>query len=258
MKKLFVYAAALALFACAPASAQNDNHGGDRHDSGASRAAQGSVDARGGGQNHDARGAGHAAMQQNTARGHAATTTRSFGTQQNMSRGHAATTTRSAGTHQNTPAVAATQNRFLPASGNVRPVQAGRSMANGNRNNSGWSGNTNNRQSSVNSRQGNSGWAGKTATRQPSINSLRLNVQATRRFHSSNYLQPAGYQSRHWGYGERLPRSYFARNYWITDFSMFGLFAPPTDLIWVRVGDDALLIDRYSGDIVQVDYGVFY
>ena len=73
-----------------------------------------------------------------------------------------------------------------------------------------------------------------------------------------DYRAPQGYQARHWSYGGRLPRSYFVRDYWITDFLMFGLFAPPPDLIWVRVGNDALLVDEYSGDIVQVDYGVFY
>jgi Ni/Co efflux regulator RcnB len=137
-----------------------------------------------------------------------------------------------------TPTSTTTEGRFLPSSGDVRSAQTGRSMGDRSRNNSGWSGNT--------------------ATRQPSINSLRLNVQSSRRFHHGDYRMPAGYQTRHWGYGERLPRGYFVRDYWIADFLMFGLFAPPTDLVWVRVGYDALLVDRYSGDIVQVRYDVFY
>jgi Ni/Co efflux regulator RcnB len=87
---------------------------------------------------------------------------------------------------------------------------------------------------------------------------MRRNMQAPKHFHSGNYNAPQGYQYRHWSYGERLPRGYFARDYWISDFSMFGLFAPPSYLVWVRVGDDALLIDRDSGEIVQVRYGVFY
>jgi Ni/Co efflux regulator RcnB len=99
---------------------------------------------------------------------------------------------------------------------------------------------------------------GNTAGRQPSINSLRRNIQSSRHFRHGDYRAPQGYEARHWTYGGRLPRAYFVRDYWITDFLMFGLFAPPTDLIWVRVGNDALLVDRYSGDIVQVDYDVFY
>lgn len=99
---------------------------------------------------------------------------------------------------------------------------------------------------------------GNTAVRQPSINSLRLNVQSSRHFRHGDYRAPQGYQARHWTYGGRLPHSYFVRDYWITDFLMFGLFDPPPGLIWVRVGNDALLVDEYSGDIVQVDYDVFY
>jgi Ni/Co efflux regulator RcnB len=91
-----------------------------------------------------------------------------------------------------------------------------------------------------------------------SVNSLRLNVQASHQFHDGNYRQPAGYQTRRWSYGDRLPQAYFARDYWLTDYVTFGLFAPPDGLVWVRVGDDALLIDEDSGDVVQVDYGVFY
>jgi len=33
--------------------------------------------------------------------------------------------------------------------------------------------------------------------------------------------------------------------------------APPDGYVWVRYGDDALLIDEYSGDIIQVEYDVF-
>ncbi len=114
-------------------------------------------------------------------------------------------------------------NRFLPASGDVHRGQSSAA----------------NRQSS-------------------SLNSLRRNTQATRRFHGGNYRAPQGYQARHWSHGERLPRGYFAQNYWISNFVMYGLFAPPANLVWVRVGNDALLIDRDSGEIVQVQYGVFY
>jgi Ni/Co efflux regulator RcnB len=157
-------------------------------------------------------------------------------TNQTTSYSRAAGTARSM--HTNAATSTTTQGRFLPTSGDVRSTQTGRSMRGGNQNNSGLSANT--------------------STHQPSINSLRLNVQSTRRFHQGDYRMPVGYQTRHWGYGERLPRGYFVRNYWIEDFLMFGLFAPPTDLIWVRVGNDALLVDRYSGDIVQVRYDVFY
>lgn len=87
---------------------------------------------------------------------------------------------------------------------------------------------------------------------------LRRNVRATRRFHAGAYRGPAGYHYQRWTFGQFLPGAYWARDFWITDFLAFGLFAPPDGYIWVRYGPDAMLIDQYTGEIIQVDYGVFY
>ena len=96
------------------------------------------------------------------------------------------------------------------------------------------------------------------AGRSGNFAALRGNVQSTRRFQAGAYRPPQGFQSRHWGYGDRLPRAYYARNYWLTNFLIYGLLQPPPGLVWVRVGPDALLIDEYSGEVVRVQYGVFY
>ncbi len=96
------------------------------------------------------------------------------------------------------------------------------------------------------------------ARRAADLPSLRRNVQAPQHFHAGDYRPPQGYQARHWSYGERLPRDYFARDYWLTDYFMYALFAPPDGYVWVRVGDDALLIDEETGEIIRVEYGVFY
>ncbi|HEX4078477.1 MAG TPA: RcnB family protein [Rhizomicrobium sp.] len=90
------------------------------------------------------------------------------------------------------------------------------------------------------------------------VAALRKNVRAAHRFHAGAYRAPPGYHYRRWSYGEMLPAAYWGRDYWITDFLAFGLFAPPPDYIWVRYGPDALLIDQYTGAIIQVDYDVFY
>jgi len=87
---------------------------------------------------------------------------------------------------------------------------------------------------------------------------LRKNVHAAHRFHAGAYRAPPGYNYRRWGYGEFLPSAFWGRDYWLTDFLAFGLFAPPDGYIWVRYGPDAMLIDEYTGEILQVDYGVFY
>jgi Ni/Co efflux regulator RcnB len=90
------------------------------------------------------------------------------------------------------------------------------------------------------------------------VAALRRNVTAARRFHAGVYRAPPGYHYQRWGFGHALPGVYFGRQFWITDWLAFGLFAPPDGLVWVRYGPDALLIDQDTGEIIQVDYGVFY
>lgn len=89
------------------------------------------------------------------------------------------------------------------------------------------------------------------------IHTFQRNVHATRHFHAGAYRAPHGYSYRRWTFGERLPSDYFVRDYWITDYSSYALMDPPDGYVWVRYGDDALLINQDSGEIVQVDYDVF-
>jgi Ni/Co efflux regulator RcnB len=248
MKKLFLCAAALGLFMSVPVSAQNNDHrDNNKRDAATS---------------HEDRGSPSDGTRKND-KGRSTTgdiQTKSVGVHKDMNGGGAAgpARTKSVETRQNMPAANTSANRHLPASGDIHPNPQARSTTDKTRNSFGMSGNAKGGQPVVNPHQGNSGWSCNTAGNKANINSLRHNMQAAQRFHSGDYRRPQGYQYRHWSYGDRLPRGYFVRNYWISDFLMFGLFAPPYGLVWVRVGDDALLIDQESGDIVQVRYGVFY
>jgi Ni/Co efflux regulator RcnB len=87
---------------------------------------------------------------------------------------------------------------------------------------------------------------------------FQRNVQAQRRFQAGGWRAPPGYFYRRWSYGQVLPGLYLSQNYWITNWFAYGLFAPPPGLVWVRYGPDVLLVDRYTGQIVQVRYGIFY
>lgn len=227
MKRLIICAAALGLMASLPALAQNSDHRGGKKDAPVSQTDRGGH-ANGNAQQHDARdtkGDGH----RNTVVPQpGATKAQSWGTQRT-------TNTQPRG---RTPATNARKNPYLPDSGDVHKAAPNRATANGNQRNQGWSGNN--------------------ARQRPEFNAFRRNMQSPQHFRSGRYRAPHGYQQHRWGYGERLPRPYFVRDYWISNFLMFGLFAPPSDLVWVRVGNDALLIDRDSGEIVQVRYGVFY
>lgn len=84
------------------------------------------------------------------------------------------------------------------------------------------------------------------------------NFRAERRFRAPSYRRPSGWYSHRWTWGETLPISFWARDYWLMDFGAYDLPPPPFGAVWVRVGDDALLIDQDSGEIIEVDYGVFY
>lgn len=84
------------------------------------------------------------------------------------------------------------------------------------------------------------------------------NFRAAQRFHAPAYRRPPGWYPHRWTFGEFLPAAFWARDYWLLDFMDFGLPPPPPYAVWVRYGDDALLIDQDSGEIITVEYGVFY
>jgi len=83
------------------------------------------------------------------------------------------------------------------------------------------------------------------------------NYQAARSYHIGPYHRPPGWVPHHWVYGQILPRAYWAAPYIIADFWLFGLEIPPAGFEWVRDGPDALLISVDTGEILQVEYGVF-
>jgi Ni/Co efflux regulator RcnB len=83
------------------------------------------------------------------------------------------------------------------------------------------------------------------------------NFQAARSYHIGPYRRPPGWTAHRWGYGEILPRAYWGPQYLIGDYWLFGLEIPPGGYEWVRDGSDALLIDTNTGEILQVEYGVF-
>jgi Ni/Co efflux regulator RcnB len=83
------------------------------------------------------------------------------------------------------------------------------------------------------------------------------NFKAARSFRIGPYHRPAGWAAHHWGYGEILPRAYWGSEYLIADYWLFALEVPPVGYEWVRDDTDALLVDINTGEILQVEYGVF-
>jgi Ni/Co efflux regulator RcnB len=89
------------------------------------------------------------------------------------------------------------------------------------------------------------------------VASFHKNFDAPHAFHNGDYHGPEGYAYHRWGFGDNLPREYWAQNYWIGDYLSFGLIGPPGGYTWVRYGPDAVLVDENTGNIIQVEYGVF-
>jgi len=83
---------------------------------------------------------------------------------------------------------------------------------------------------------------------------------ARERFQIGIYVVPRGYVQRSWRTGDWLPRGYWsdAARYELRNWWRYGLYDPPYWATWVRVGDDALLIDRGNGEVIDVVYDLFW
>jgi len=66
---------------------------------------------------------------------------------------------------------------------------------------------------------------------------------------------PHQWYGHHWGRGEFLPQFFFS--YRIDDPDYYNLPYPPYGCAWVFVGEDAVLVDLDTGEILDVVYDVF-
>lgn len=82
--------------------------------------------------------------------------------------------------------------------------------------------------------------------------------QSQRRFRLGAYYPPSGFSLQLWNYGDYLPRAWYSDNYRLTDWWNYDLPMPPPGFDWVRVGPDALLIDTFTGEVVQVVRYLFW
>ena len=91
------------------------------------------------------------------------------------------------------------------------------------------------------------------------VTRFRRAAQAPRRYRIARpWIAPRGYVYRRFALGERIPGVLLAAGFFLGDFGIYGLEAPPYGYVWVRDGSDAVLVDRYTGEVIQVQYGLFY
>jgi len=77
-------------------------------------------------------------------------------------------------------------------------------------------------------------------------------------FHVGFYYDPFGYNYRQFEVGYRLTPAYFGQQYWISDPWDYQLPPPPPGAVWVRYWNDALLVDMYSGEVVDAIRNFFW
>jgi Ni/Co efflux regulator RcnB len=64
-------------------------------------------------------------------------------------------------------------------------------------------------------------------------------------------------RERSWSFGDYLPGGWYGSSYYLNAWQ-YGLPYPPIGCEWVRVGNDALLVDVWSGQVLSVYYGLFW
>lgn len=72
------------------------------------------------------------------------------------------------------------------------------------------------------------------------------------------YSDPFGWGYSPYSVGWRMWPSYYSQNYWLNDPWQYRLPYAPPGTRWVRYYDDAILVDTWSGQVVDVIYDFFW
>ena len=94
-------------------------------------------------------------------------------------------------------------------------------------------------------------------------NDHRYNWQDWRRrhrstFHLGLYFDPFGWGYQPYQIGWRLWPNYYNSNYWLSDPYEYRLPYAPPGYRWIRYYDDAILVDTWNGQVVDVIYNFFW
>jgi Ni/Co efflux regulator RcnB len=76
-------------------------------------------------------------------------------------------------------------------------------------------------------------------------------------FRMARYHWPQGESYHRFHRHERFPRIFLISEYFIDNYTDYDLGAPPGNAQWVRYGDDLVLVDLDTGDILNVVTGAF-
>ena len=86
----------------------------------------------------------------------------------------------------------------------------------------------------------------------------RHTYHATNRYRASRYVYPSGWYMRVWSFGDVLPhRSWYSQSYYL-DWWRYDLPRPPIGTEWIRMRDDAVLVDIWNGRVLAVYHDLFW
>lgn len=77
-------------------------------------------------------------------------------------------------------------------------------------------------------------------------------------FRFGHYWDPYGYNYRRFSIGFNIRPNYYRSSYWLNDPWMYRLPPAYGPYRWVRYWDDALLVNVYTGQVVDVVYDFFW
>jgi Ni/Co efflux regulator RcnB len=77
-------------------------------------------------------------------------------------------------------------------------------------------------------------------------------------FHLGFFYDPYGWDYQPFSIGWRLWPGYYGQRYWINDPWMYRLPYAPPGYVWVRYWNDALLVDTFTGTVVDMIPGFFW
>lgn len=77
-------------------------------------------------------------------------------------------------------------------------------------------------------------------------------------YHQHSYHDPFGWAYQTFSIGWRLWPNYYSSSYWINDPGMYRLPPAPPGTRWIRYYNDALLVDMWSGEVLDVIHNFFW
>ncbi|HWD48753.1 MAG TPA: RcnB family protein [Rhizomicrobium sp.] len=83
----------------------------------------------------------------------------------------------------------------------------------------------------------------------------RKTVTSKKHYDAAAFQAPSGYTYSRFSVGQRVPHELIGMQ--LNDYQNYALVTPPSGLVWIRNGRDALLVDGNTGEVIQADNDLF-